>query len=403
MKSKIIIKSSIILLVIFLIFYFGFQIFNSFKSPYKTKTVKYENIVDYIDVQGLAIRDEQYITSDKSGSIRYYFENGSKVSNGSEIASIYPNEKDIIYQDNVNYMNKLINILENLKSSNNKSQLDSIINQINKLQEEITGSYDKDNFTDFEQQKLNFYKLQLQKQMLINNFSDIDGIINKINSKKKQIENLITEKFIPVFTDRSGYISNNVDGYEYLNINNQEFNYDNLINLFKSPSKQIESNVIGKIVNNFDWKFVIQVDGENINKFNNRKSVKLQFTQYPDLDIDVNIEQIIKQVDNKTSFVILSSDIITPEILNLRFEQAKVVFSNYSGIALQKDMIRILDGEKGVYVINGSKILFKKIDIIFENKDLIVSKYQKDKNEYVEIYDDVIIEGKDLYNGKLIS
>ena len=71
--------------------------------------------------------------------------------------------------------------------------------------------------------------------------------------------------------------------------------------------------------------------------------------------------------------------------------------------------MRVVDGVQGVYVLTGNIVTFKRLDVIYTGDDYVISKkiYDtvKDDNNipYVKLYDEVIVEGKDLSDGKIIN
>ena len=49
---------------------------------------------------------------------------------------------------------------------------------------------------------------------------------------------------------------------------------------------------------------------------------------------------------------------------------------------------------KGVYIRKGEQVVFKKIDVIYEGGDYVLSKITND-NEFLALYDDIMIEEVD--------
>lgn len=68
-----------------------------------------------------------------------------------------------------------------------------------------------------------------------------------------------------------------------------------------------------------------------------------------------------------------------------------IVFENFKGIKVSREAIRFKDGQKGVYVILGNETTFKKIDVIYEGSDYVVSKYTADE-DYLLLYDQILLE-----------
>ena len=54
---------------------------------------------------------------------------------------------------------------------------------------------------------------------------------------------------------------------------------------------------------------------------------------------------------------------------------------------------------KGVYIRKGEQVLFKKIDVRFEGNDYVLSKVHPE-SEYLQLYDDIMLEGVDKDDDK---
>ena len=50
---------------------------------------------------------------------------------------------------------------------------------------------------------------------------------------------------------------------------------------------------------------------------------------------------------------------------------------------------------KGVYALKGEQEEFKKIDVIYEGSDYVLSAEHPDDSDYLSLYDDILIEGVD--------
>ena len=71
----------------------------------------------------------------------------------------------------------------------------------------------------------------------------------------------------------------------------------------------------------------------------------------------------------------------------------------------------VVDGEKGVYVRRGNVARFRKLNIVYSDQTYVISATASqdgepivdDPGNYLKQYDEVILEGKDLYDGKIID
>ena len=84
----------------------------------------------------------------------------------------------------------------------------------------------------------------------------------------------------------------------------------------------------------------------------------------------------------------------------------------YSGLKIPREAIRFADivevqededgneissvtNYKGVYTSKGEQVVFKKIDVIYEGGNYVLSAVHDDDASYLALYDDIMIEGVD--------
>ena len=93
-------------------------------------------------------------------------------------------------------------------------------------------------------------------------------------------------------------------------------------------------------------------------------------------------------------------------LYSLRICDAQIILRSYSGFRVRKDAIRVLDGESGVYVLSGAKLVFKPIKILFMNDDsnfAVVQPAVDKSTRTLIVNDSVVIGGKDIEDGKVVN
>ena len=109
--------------------------------------------------------------------------------------------------------------------------------------------------------------------------------------------------------------------------------------------------------------------------------------------ISATIDEIIATDNPSESIFVISSDKLTFELVQHRVERIQMVVSKYDGVYVPRSAIRFnAEGEKGVYVMMGQNIVFKKLDIIFEDADFVLSS-NTGASDYVLLYDEIVLEG----------
>ena len=113
--------------------------------------------------------------------------------------------------------------------------------------------------------------------------------------------------------------------------------------------------------------------------------------------------------------LVFNCNTMNEEVSELRNETAQIYISEYNGYKVDNSAIREVDGRTGVYVIKANSAKFKYVYIIYsDDKYSIVSDPPPVKNEqgeyveqsnanYLDLYDQYIIGGVDLYDGKYLK
>ena len=91
------------------------------------------------------------------------------------------------------------------------------------------------------------------------------------------------------------------------------------------------------------------------------------------------------------------------DVSKLRMADVQIITDEYSGYRISNSAIREVDSQKGVYVLRGNMVQFRKINILYSTEDYSIVENVKDDSSYIRQYDTIITEGVDLYDGKVLS
>jgi hypothetical protein len=112
-----------------------------------------------------------------------------------------------------------------------------------------------------------------------------------------------------------------------------------------------------------------------------------------DTSVTVTIEDILETSDPKKRILVLSCADFNAEFAKRRVCRAELVLNDFTGLRIPRSAIRFGDkNEMGVYILQGQKVSFKKIEPIFESADFVISA--SPDSSYVSLYDDIITEGQ---------
>ena len=80
-----------------------------------------------------------------------------------------------------------------------------------------------------------------------------------------------------------------------------------------------------------------------------------------------------------------------------------IVDQEYSGLKVPTKAIRFVDGKTGVFVISGMTLKFVTVDVLYRTDEYIICDKKASNESVLRLYDEVVVKGKKLYDGKIID
>lgn len=372
----------------------------------KIETVKAAEgyINDSIMSVGMICREETIVSDTSAGYYYYNVENGQRVSSGMLIGEVYPSENDIdlIYRskDILSQIEKLEEA-ENFMSSVNvdisitRRQLsNSMVEFSNSIS---AGSYDNtyDHMMDI--------GLYLNKiNVAMNREGDIAGTKQALQNLNTSVLASISQPTESIYSPTSGYFMNFIDGFEDVaSVENFEnITYDEGGEIMHKPSDVSGVSVYGKIITDYKWRLCTYVTPQQAEKLYEGQKVKLSIDIEEQKYQTVTVKKLIPKED--MVLVALEASTIDKDAAAARVRDCEILFSQYKGIKIPKGAIRIVDGQMGVYVKFSKLVQFKKIKPVYQDENYVILPIDGDEENQVELYDDIIVKGVNLYDGKYL-
>ena len=408
LSNKAFMKTAVCIFSVFIIIYVGFRLYEYFYAPFETETALKYTYTEEITTDGVLIRDEYYVenTSTENSITHYLINNGSKVSVNEKIAVLYRSKKDLEIENEINEIDEKISMLEKSQENSNSSSLqaNTLTQQILNKIAVINTKAKNNSYSEITKQisELNIYLNR--KNIITKKDTDYNDKISDLKNKKKELENKVgnTEKTIK--TQKSGYFSNKTDGLEERYVGNtflEKSITETEELIVNKPSFKVPQNVIGKIVDSYQWKFVAVISYDYYQKIKEGQHITLNFPYASLYDISATVQSIEADKLNNKMKVIFSSSFFNSELINVRYETCNIVIGKHSGFKVDKKAVRFKDGKKGVYIAYNKILFFRKIDVIHETKDFVICDASvSNKNNELQLYDEVVVKGVDLYEQK---
>ena len=382
------------------------------KNSYDTETADEVTEQEKISLKAFLVRDEEYINQKTTGTVVPLIKDGMRVASGDAVARVCNSSEDAAA------VSKLVETKESLaryQEISEQTELNAL--DMEKLNKAIDASYTEllktANNGDFSDLTKNTEELEnklASKQILKDGTINLTDKFNKLNAEIQSLEakNINTSD---VIAPLSGYYISNLDGYE------GAMDYDKIDSLTVSDAEKLferkpddVSGQMGKIVGSYKWYLVTVMDGKYSLVLNEGDKMKINMPYYGFKNVEVVVEKISKTDGGKVA-VAFSCNMMNETYANMRIEDIELVFREFTGYKVNSSSIHREKDEKNedidvVYILRGDIMNVRKIEIIYDAGDyVVVSEDTEAKNGFrpIKRYDEVIVKGRNLSDGKSIS
>ncbi len=389
--------------------FFAAELYGLTAQSYNTETAYVQTVLETVDAEMFVIRDETLLTSNSSGVTVQLAENGERVSKGSSIAAVFSDEETA-----GNYVEaaSLRKKLEVYSSIDTQLTLDNV--DMTKLALEIdsefmaliNAAYDE-NYSAIEDSKLVLNEKISRRQVSLGQAVDCKAKIAELTAQVTSLESAATVSSI-ISAQSAGYFAGEADGFEnVLTVADIEnLTTDMLQKAFDAKQAAVSENTIGKIINGYNWYVATVMDTGKVVGFDKGKEIKLILGSSDKQTVKTKVYSVTAVEGNK-SIVVFKCNLMNDELASLRKVSGKVVISEHTGLRISKDALRFdSDGNAGVYVRRANIVNFRSVNVLYTDDKYIVAAPDEDVKlayPHLELYDEVIISGKDLSDGMVIG
>lgn len=366
------------------------------------------------EFKGVFIRDEEVRTYSGAGAISYNVADGGKLGNGTVIAEIYPSDEQIGRNREIEQLEKELDILKKIQNpgTSESAQPASLSESIEESYRSMIYSRD---MRDYDALKSDMEDLLVQMstyQIITKQVSGFSQQITDINSRLAELKSESVKPTETIKSDRSAYFVSYCDGYE-TELNSEKLDSLTIAEINSiSDRRSDDKTIVGKMIDGYGWYLAGVIDNSR-KEYTIGSSVKLRFDSAADT-FGAVITDIRDEGDPAKSIIIVRCSQFNYDLVQHRAEKCELIKGTYHGLKVPREAIRFrevtaetptsADGEepevstvsyKGVYIMKGEQVEFKKIDVIYEGSDYVLSRVHDEDSSYLALYDDIMLEEAD--------
>ncbi len=382
------------------------------KKGYTTETALLSVGSDSEQVQGVFIRNEEVVTYNGNGVINYEVADGGKLGIGSVIANAYSNENQIKIKQRIRNLENTLMLLERISNpgTTNTAQPSDISELLNEKYMGFLYNREQGDLTDLKGEREEMVVLLSTYQLVTGKHSGYDARMESIRSEITSLA-IAQEPPLDVITaNRAAYFVSYADGYE------QQLTLDNVESLTVEQLQSVtdnpktDANIVGKLIDGYSWVLAAVVDNsERIYKLEDRVTLKFSSTSET---LNGEIIMLHRNEGDDKTVIAIRCETLTHDLVQHRTETVEIIRGEYKGIMVPRSALHfrelteevkdpdtgevstVTSDHRGVYVLNGERPEFRKLDVLYEGTDYVISA-QNAGNGYLMLYDSIITEGID--------
>lgn len=370
-------------------------------SRYSTWTAVRYNGERVCGVSGIFLRAERAIDVGQ-GSAVYLAADGERVGKGQEIARVYPTEKDAEDAGRVSALREELETLYEVRRESAGAAPDRLLPAV---AARIAGAQrrlrlgDAGGAADYRTgltALLGQYEAYAGTGDCGRRIEELEGEIAALSAGLGE--------YRTVRSGEAGYFCSRGEGSAELGPDALSpltlEALDSLIAAHSGPAAESP-----RLITDYRWYFTFSLPTSSAVLLAN--NIKLRFPAVSDRVFTAKTVRSVKDAGTggRTAVTVSSIEGIR-ELAACRVESAEVILESSRGLRIPVAAIRTVESgdvpdQTGVYVIIGPRMVFRKIKVLTSDGDFAVCE-ETGKSGQLKLYDEVVVRGKNLYDGKRI-
>ena len=424
--KRTIVSVTVIVLLLVPAIYVAVKLLSFVNRPYVTQTAVKSTLSDSTFCEGLVAFTEQTLPS--SGLTGYLVQDGVRVAAGTQVAEVYTEQSQAQGREQLRQLEEQLDLLQ--RSQNTAAtQLDGLLKERSGALYDLLDALDTAQYSDVDE-STDAYLLAQNKLWITT--GDTAGFADQIALLAQQAQTVQAQLGNPT------QIAAPTTGYFVRAASSGRLNAGAADILAQSPEQlkaYLDSDpempldgCVGKLVAGFSWQYagvcsakqaekLLGADGKPL-----RTAVEISFPGQSDAALRATVAEVTIDAEQDIARFVLQCNSINGDVLCLNHARARISTGESTGLRVPAAAVHYLkeDGTEaetqgenyipGVYVKYGNIARFCKIDpvdadhpLISEDDYILVLPKGTDGSvSQVRLYDEIIVSGQNLYDGKLL-
>ena len=393
---------AITLLFVVALGYVGLQLYTILHRTYRTETAIAYSMADSISLSGMAVFETVDVPGE--GNLGYIVADGERVSAGTVLAERYTDESQGVLRERLDRLDRTLELLSKSQNSTG-SDLSMLTTQTRTALYNLLDQIDTASYSGIAQAEEDFLLAQNRLQISTGQADNFESVMATLQQEREEVAGQLGG-LQTITAGTNGYFVSSVSANP-ISMDQETLDAMSSAELQSLLEQGVETSpagLAGHIITGFSWRFYGVCSLETAGRLDGITRVNISVPGKENDPLPATVVEVTEDEETGTAKVVIECRSINANVLRFGIEEAQVDLTTYEGIRIDRRALHIKDGAKGVYVKYGDLQRFRRITILYEDENYIL--VPKDgalgtENE-VRLYDEVIVEGTNLQDGKLL-
>lgn len=410
--GKHVVRAIMLLLFLGAAAYFAVYAYHIFFGGYETATVYNYTGQSTLPAEGYLVREET-VLSDGGSLEEIVVAEGENVALGDVVARVYRSENALEQHRRLEALETELERLEYIRSrGTEESDAMRLNGEIVTAMTDLKASAARQDFTNLDDRVESLQDLIFRRDFTYSTSSTLSQQIDAVEEQIAELRSATESAVSTVYSPAAGIFSGLVDGYESC------LTIDALTDLTPAALRELAGNQtevsgqeLGKVITSFRWYYAAVMSQDVTKHLSSGDTATVNFEGSTGAQ-KMTVQSISAADENgKVAVVFVSNRNLSSTTL-LREQNVDVAYGTYEGLRIPARALRAdqQTGQLGVYRISGAQAQWVPVELIFTGSDYYLVRSVTEENmsqlqeaERLKPGDEVLVRGKNIYDGKVIK
>ena len=410
--GKNVVRAIMLLLFLGAAAYFAVYAYHIFFGGYETATVYNYTGQSTLPAEGYLVREET-VLSDGGSLEEIVVAEGENVALGDVVARVYRSENALEQHRRLEALETELERLEYIRSrGTEESDAMRLNGEIVQAMTDLKANAARQEFSNLGDKVENLQDLIFRRDFTYSTSSALSDQIDAVEEQIAELRSATESAVSTVYSPAAGIFSGLVDGYESC------LTVDALTDLTPAALRELAGNQtevsgqeLGKVITSFRWYYAAVMSQDVTKHLSSGDTATVNFEGSTGAQ-KMTVQSISAADENgKVAVVFVSNRNLSATTL-LREQNVDVAYGTYEGLRIPARALRAdqQTGQLGVYRISGAQAQWVPVELIFTGNDYYLVRSVTEENmsqlqeaERLKPGDEVLVRGKNIYDGKVIK